>query len=217
MSADERWVEVSRSAYPHEAEGLQLLKDVIPDASPYRVWTNFEFMDTNGQWHEVDALVLGRRRLHLVELKAFTGIITDGDEKNWTMLSMGGRRRTQRSPLLGTRRKAQRLASRIEQEARKLATELGLDWGVVRNRLPFIQESVFLHGSPFSSKLTGLAATGLFGPEGKQNETGLPGIAERLLEPPTDRHRIDEERFGARRPFGDRHRRNQRFDGPCRW
>ena len=63
-------------------------------------------MDTNGQWHEVDALVLGRRRLHLVELKAFTGIITDGTENNWTMLSMGGKRRTQRSPLVGTRRKA---------------------------------------------------------------------------------------------------------------
>jgi serine/threonine protein kinase len=193
MSEDERWVEVSRSAYAHEAEGLQLLKDLIPDASPYRVWTNFEFMDTNGQWHEVDALVLGRRRLHLVELKAFTGIITDGTENNWTMLSMGGKRRTQRSPLVGTRRKAQRLASRIEQEARKLATELGLDWSVVRGRLPFIQESVFLHGSPFSSKLTGLAATGLFGPEGRQNETGLPGISERLLEAPTDRQRIDED------------------------
>lgn len=150
MSADERWVEVSRSAYAHEAEGLQLLRDLVPDASPYRVWTNFDFMDTNGQWHEVDALVLGRRRLHLVELKAFTGIVTDGNEKNWTIVSMGGKRRTQRSPLLLTRRKAQRLASRIEQEARKVATELNLDWDAVRNRLPFIQESVFLHGSPFS-------------------------------------------------------------------
>jgi serine/threonine protein kinase len=193
MSQDERWVEVSRSAYAHEAEGLQLLKDLIPDASPYRVWTNFEFMDTNGQWHEVDALVLGRRRLHLVELKAFTGIITDGTENNWTMVSMGGKRRTQRSPLLATRRKAQRLASRIEQEARNLATELKLDWSAVRSQLPFIQESVFLHGAPFSSKLTGLAATGLFGPDGNERETGLPGISERLLEAPTDRQRIDED------------------------
>jgi serine/threonine protein kinase len=191
VSADERWVEVSRSAYAHEAEGLQLLRDLVPDASPYRVWTNFDFMDTNGQWHEVDALVLGRRRLHLVELKAFTGIVTDGNEKNWTIVSMGGKRRTQRSPLLLTRRKAQRLASRIEQEARKVATELNLDWDAVRNRLPFIQESVFLHGSPFSSKLTGLAATSLFGPDG--SEIGLPDISERLLEPPTDTRRIDED------------------------
>ena len=104
MTRDERWVEVSRSAFAHEAEGLDMIKEILPEASPYRAWTNFEFMDTNGQWHEVDALVLGRRRLHLVELKAYTGIITGGNEKNWTILSMGGKQRTQRSPLLLTRR-----------------------------------------------------------------------------------------------------------------
>ena len=192
MSVDGRWVEVSRSAFAHEAEGLQLLKNLIPDAAPYRAWTNFEFMDSHGQWHEIDALVLGRRRLHLVELKAYTGIITGGNEKNWTMLSMGAQQRTQRSPLLLTRRKAQRLASRIQDEAQKVANKRGLDWDTVRGRLPFIQESVFLHGSPFSSKLTGLAATGLFGPDGKEKETGLPGISQRLLEPPTEDRRIDD-------------------------
>ena len=121
MTRDERWVEVSRSEFAHEAEGLRLLKHVVPDASPYRAWTNFEFMDSNGQWHEVDALVLGRRRLHLVELKAYTGIITSGNEQSWTILSMGAVQRTQRSPLLLARRKAQCLAGRIEDEARKVA------------------------------------------------------------------------------------------------
>lgn len=192
MAADERWVQVSRSAFAHEAEGLQRLKEVVPDASPYRVWTNFEFMDNHGQWHEIDALVLGRRRLHLVELKAYTGIITGGNEKNWTILSMGGKQRTQRSPLLLTRRKAQRLATRIEEEARKVALEHSLDWDKVRSRLPYIQESVFLHGSPFSSRLTGLAATGLFGPDDREDETHLPGITHRLLEPPNESHRIDD-------------------------
>jgi serine/threonine protein kinase len=192
VSADQRWVEVSRSAFPHEAEGLRLLKDLLPDAAPYRAWTNFEFMDSHGQWHEVDALILGRRRLHLVELKAYTGIITGGNENTWTMLSMGGQQRTQRSPLLLTRRKAQRLASRLEDEAHKVATELDLDWGKVRAALPFIQESVFLHGSPFSSKLTGLAATGLFGSDDTEKQTGLPGISQRLLEPPTESRRVDE-------------------------
>jgi len=192
MSADQRWVEVSRSAFPHEAEGLRLLRELLPEASPYRAWTNFEFMDSYGQWHEVDALILGRRRLHLVELKAYTGIITGGNENTWTMVSMGGKQRTQRSPLLLTRRKAQRLASRLEDEAHKVAAEHNLDWEKVRAGLPFIQESVFLHGSPFSSKLTGLAATGLFGPDDTEKQTGLPGISERLLEPPTQRSQVDE-------------------------
>jgi serine/threonine protein kinase len=192
VSTDQRWVEVSRSVFPHEAEGLRMLKDLLPDAAPYRAWTNFEFMDSHGQWHEVDALILGRRRLHLVELKAYTGIITGGNENTWTMLSMGGQQRTQRSPLLLTRRKAQRLASRLEDEAHKVAAELDLDWDKVRAALPFIQESVFLHGSPFSSKLTGLAATGLFGPDDTETQTGLPGISQRVLEPPTEARRVDE-------------------------
>lgn len=170
-----------------------MIKQLLPAASPYRAWTNFEFMDGNGQWHEIDALVLGRRRLHLVELKAFTGIITGGNEQSWTILSMGGKQRTQRSPLLLTRRKAQRLKSRIEEEARKISDELGLDWEKVRRGLPYIQESVFLHGSPFSSKLTGLAISSLFGPDGREAEVGLPGISERLLEAPAEGRRVDED------------------------
>ena len=191
MAGDDRWVEVSRSAFAHEAEGLEMIKQLLPAASPYRAWTNFEFMDSSGQWHEVDALVLGRRRLHLVELKAFTGIITGGNEQSWTILSMGGKQRTQRSPLLLTRRKAQRLKSRIEEEARKISDEIGLDWEKVRRGLPYIQESVFLHGSPFNSKLTGLATSSLFGPDGRESEVGLPGISERLLEAPADGRRVD--------------------------
>ena len=58
---DDRWIEVSKSAFAHETAGLELLRGLMPNASPYRAWTNFEFMDNHGQWHEVDALVLGRR------------------------------------------------------------------------------------------------------------------------------------------------------------
>jgi hypothetical protein len=70
-----------------------MIKQLLPAASPYRAWTNFEFMDSSGLWHEIDALVLERRRLHLVELKAFTGIINDGNKQAWNILSMGGKRR----------------------------------------------------------------------------------------------------------------------------
>jgi hypothetical protein len=92
-----------------------MLKDLIPLASPYRAWTNFEFLDGQGQWHEIDAPVLGWRRLHLVELKAFTGIITGGNEQTWNSLSMGGRRRALGSPLPLNRRKAQRSKCRLAE------------------------------------------------------------------------------------------------------
>src|SRR5262245_46882064 len=37
-----RWVEVTRSQFPHEAEGLAIVRDLLPDVAPFRAWTNFE-------------------------------------------------------------------------------------------------------------------------------------------------------------------------------
>lgn len=189
---DDRWIEVSKSAFAHETAGLEMLRGLMPGASPYRAWTNFEFMDNHGQWHEVDALVLGRRRLHLVELKHFTGLLR-GTETSWVRTTLSGKTRTQRSPLLITRRKAQRLATRIEEEARKVAREYDLNEEKVRRALPFVQESVFLHGSPFRTDLPELAKSSLFGPDGAEGETGLPGISTRVLEPPTGTRQVDED------------------------
>ncbi|MGN7158135.1 protein kinase domain-containing protein [Dietzia cercidiphylli] len=189
---NERWVEVSKSTFAHETAGLDLIRQLLPVATPYRAWTNFEFMDNHGQWHEIDALVLGRRRLHLVELKAYTGVL-QGTETSWVRTTMGGRTQTQRSPLLLTRRKAQRLATRIQEEARKVALGAGLDPEKVRRALPFVQESVFLHGSPFATDLPDLAKSSLFGIDGEEQKTGLPGISDRLLEAPTNGRIVDED------------------------
>jgi hypothetical protein len=68
-----RWVEVSTSQFSHEAEGLRLVKELLPEAEPFRAWSNFEFRDNQGHWHEVDLLVLGRDTLYLVELKYYRG------------------------------------------------------------------------------------------------------------------------------------------------
>ena len=67
--APQRWSEVTRSQFSHEAEGLGLVRDLLPQLEPFRAWSNFEFRDSQGKWHEVDLLVIGQRRLHLVELK----------------------------------------------------------------------------------------------------------------------------------------------------
>jgi len=94
-SGDPRWVEVSRSEFSHKREGLAYLKDRLPVAPPYRAWTNFDFMDGQGRWHEVDALILGRGRLHLVELKHYCGTLA-GNEVRW----LRNGRRIEKSPLL---------------------------------------------------------------------------------------------------------------------
>src|SRR5450759_3125871 len=70
MEAAPRWFEVTSSPFPHEAEGLSVIRTLLPQTSPYRAWSNVEFRYGHGKWHEVDLIVLGQRRLHLVELKA---------------------------------------------------------------------------------------------------------------------------------------------------
>lgn len=98
--ADGRWVEVATSQFDHEREGLEYLRERVPQHSPYRVWTNFEFRDTHGGWHEVNALMLGQDALYLIELKHFYGTIT-GNDRTWTRNG-----RSENSPLMLARRKA---------------------------------------------------------------------------------------------------------------
>lgn len=100
-----RWVEVTPSPFPHEAEGLRKIRELLPQTSPYRAWSNVEFRDGQGKWHEVDLIVLGQRRLHLVELKYYSGTLR-GDDLRWRRDG----HRAEDSPLKLARRKAQRLA-----------------------------------------------------------------------------------------------------------
>ncbi|MGH2602378.1 MAG: NERD domain-containing protein, partial [Dehalococcoidia bacterium] len=173
MRADSpRWHEVSPSEYDHEREGLAHLRDLLPDRAPYRAWTNFEFRDTAGKWHEVDALVLGERRLHLVELKHYRGTIT-GNAYRWQR-----GRRSEDSPLLLARRKAQRLKSVIVDKLRELQP------GLPASAVPFVQQSIFLHAADGRCALPRTDASDLFGLDGQEHRSGLPSIAQRVLEPP---------------------------------
>ena len=57
----QRWTEVTPSQFPHETEGLNIVRSLLPDNAPFRAWSNLEFRDGQGKWQEVDLLVLGRR------------------------------------------------------------------------------------------------------------------------------------------------------------
>jgi serine/threonine protein kinase len=164
-----RWREVTPSEFDHEREGLNLVRELLPDRAPYRAWSNFEFKDDSGKWHEVDLLVLGESRLHLVELKHYRGTIT-GSAYKWTR---GGR--TEVSPLLLARRKAQRLKSLIVRAAARSAA------------VPWVQECVFLHAADGRCALPASDATDLFGLDGDEERSGLPGLSVRLLEPANGR------------------------------
>jgi serine/threonine protein kinase len=184
-----RWVEVTPSPFPHEAEGLALVRKILPNTAPYRAWSNVEFRDGQGKWHEVDLIVLGQRRLHLVELKYYSGTLR-GDDLRW----LRDGHRAEDSPLKLARRKAQRLASKLRDELLRWADETGTKIPDVRDVVPFVQESVFLHHPGLRCALPTASQMDLFGLDGGTHTSGLPGISTRLLEPPTAQQVISTNR-----------------------
>ena len=184
----QRWIEVTPSQFPHEAEGLGIIRSLLPDNAPFRAWSNLEFRDGQGKWHEVDLLVLGRRRLHLVELKYYSGTLR-GDDLTWRRDG----HRAEDSPLKLARRKAQRLASKLKDELVRWAQENGTTVDP-RSVVPFVQESVFLHHPNLRCLLPPPSRIDLFGLDGDENRTGLPGISERLLEPATQQQSVGVNR-----------------------
>jgi serine/threonine protein kinase len=178
--APQRWTEVTPSQFSHEAEGLNLIRGLLPPRDPFRAWSNFEFRDSNGRWHEVDLLVVGQRRLHLVELKYYSGSLR-GDDHTW----LRDGHRAQDSPLKLARRKAQRLASKLQDELVVWAKETGARIPDPRDAVPYVQESVFLHHPDFQCLLPPTSRIDLFGLDDRQRWSGLPGISSRLLEAST--------------------------------
>jgi serine/threonine protein kinase len=185
----ERWIEVTPSQFTHEAEGLNIIRGLLPKNTPFRAWSNLEFRDGYGKWHEVDLVVLGRRRLHLVELKYYSGTLR-GDDLTWRRDG----HRAEDSPLKLARRKAQRLAGKLQDELLRWAQETGARIPDARTVVPYVQESVFLHHPGIRCLLPPASRIDLFGLDGSENETGLPGISERLLEAPTPQQSVGANR-----------------------
>lgn len=181
----QRWIEVTPSQFTHEAEGLNVVRALLPDQPPFRAWSNFEFRDGHGKWHEVDLLVLGRRRLHLVELKYYAGTLR-GDDLTWRRDG----HRAEDSPLKLARRKAQRLASKLRDELLSWAQETHTAVPDPREVVPFVQEAVFLHHPGFRCELPQSSRLDLFALDGTEHTTGLPGISDRVLEAATPNQAI---------------------------
>ena len=124
---DGRWVTIADSQFAHEKQGLEIVKQLLPDTFPFRAWANFEFRDSRGRWHEVDLLVLARDTLYLIELKHYRGILT-GNDQIW----LRDGHRAEDSPLLLARRKAQYFASLLKDTLRQKTGQVPPGRGALR-------------------------------------------------------------------------------------
>jgi serine/threonine protein kinase len=181
-----RWVEVSPSRYAHEREGLEHVRDQLPDADPYRAWANVEFVALDGTPYEVDLVVLGPAGFHLVELKAWSGRI-EGDERDWLEHNPGsGRPIARRSPLWLTRLKAQAFRSWLEHHARRSRTDV-----------PYVHESLFLHGQGVDCRLPDRVKERVFGREDATGNGLRRIVTDRVAAAPGRARAVDANRSRA--------------------
>ena len=165
------WTTVESTPHEHEQFGLDLLRDVLPDQSPYRAWANFEFIADSGHVYEVDCLVVTPKGIFLVELKHYHGKL-EGNMNSWYR-SINGRSWEERNPYLLANRKAKMLQSELNRQ-------VGRDV-----RLPFISALVFLSNADQDVQLRGSFASGVVGPVGAPwvGKKRIPSIKDALADP----------------------------------
>jgi hypothetical protein len=72
----------AESRFPHERGALEFLSQGLPDSDPNLLYTNFEFIADDGSVNEIDALVITRAGVFLVEIKGRGGVVS-GNRHNW--------------------------------------------------------------------------------------------------------------------------------------
>lgn len=154
----------------------------MPAKTPYQGWSNFEFRDTHGRWHEVDAMILNRNTLYIVELKYYSGTIS-GNDAVWRRQN-GDRFRSEDSPLMLAQKKARLFASRLKAEFTAWAETKNIDARLYMHQVvPFIKAAVFLHHPRVQVDLSAHSKQDLWGLDETQALSGLHGISELIHEP----------------------------------
>ena len=154
------WQDVGEPATPAEAEALDAIKAILPDASLVWAWSNLSFISVNGRMAEVDLLLLTRSGLTVVELKGLHGRIT-GNQGYWRHNG-----RELKNPIHATNDKAKWLKGVLEHEV----TRAG---GNGQFRIPFVESITVLHGRDSKVELDSLAKQKTYGLDGF-NVQGLP-------------------------------------------
>ncbi|MFH9007223.1 BREX system serine/threonine kinase PglW [Streptomyces afghaniensis] len=170
----QRWFQPRRSSHTWEQEGLDHIRQFMPDTEPYRAWATFSFTAASGRTNECDLFIAVPGGLYLVELKGHPGrVVNHGD----TWQFHADRVRTLKNPLHLTDLKCKELKGQLERAARASHID--------PRRIPFIKPAVFLHGAGLVSNLDQFQRLNVYGRN--DGASGLDRIWDDLLGKPPER------------------------------
>lgn len=155
-----RWNIITPSLYEHERRALDFIRAGLPDHDPYRAWSNFEFVTSDGAIYEVDLLVLTKQGFFLVEIKSWPGRVR-GDAGTWHRTTSEGRVISDDNPVLLANRKAKALSSLLKAQS-----------STKKIRVPWLDAVVFLSADDLHCDLTGPAANRVFLKDRSASEKG---------------------------------------------
>ncbi|MBE2997699.1 BREX system serine/threonine kinase PglW [Nocardiopsis sp. HNM0947] len=180
----DRWWD-NPSEFPWEQAALDHVKESFlrhGTSNHYRAWPGFTFTAHNQRIRECDLFMVTPTGAFLVEIKSHPGhVVNRGNQ--WTF--SGGdrfRRRTITNPLHLTDQKAKELKSRLQWAVGQLN---------LRVTVPFIEAGVFLSDPGLRAEFDEVQQVNVFGRDGKEQQTRLPGIWDRFLGAP--KRRVDPD------------------------
>lgn len=139
------WNTIAESSFSWERDALDFVRQQFPAHEPYRAWSNFEFIATDGSINEVDLLVFTPQGFFLIEIKSRPGSLV-GDAGTWTWKT-NGKLFTTDNPLIAANTKAKKLRALLERQ--KACRSKG--------QLPFLEALVFYSAPDLRCELQGTA------------------------------------------------------------
>ena len=168
------------SEFPWEQAALEHIRKRFPTSGNYWAWAGFTFTARNQRIRECDLFAVTPTGAYLVEIKSHPGKATNHGS-DWTFTEPGpnGARRTITNPLHLTDLKAKELKNRLQWAVQKL--------GLRDVRVPFIEAGVFLSDTDLRCEFDEVQSANVYGRDGLEKQTKLPGIWDGLLGAPHTR------------------------------
>ncbi len=114
-----RFEVVGTTPHRHEREGIEWLRAALPQYDPFGGYALFTFQTDDNRRYEVDAIVLTSHCLFMVELKAWTGKLVQGDVRHLVTWSEQRGREVVDHPLPLLEVKAKSFMDRVRRVARQ--------------------------------------------------------------------------------------------------